>query len=87
MQLQHQPDICVYIGKRVGVHAQSRQFTSKSDGVTPGVNGVNWRDVGVNGVNWRDARREWRIDVTPGVVGVTLGVTLGARWWRSKLAT
>ena len=40
---RHQPDICVYIGKRVGVHAQSRQFTPftpKSDGVTPGVNGV-----------------------------------------------
>ena len=58
------------------------------------MNGVNWRDarrewrdVGVNGVNWRDARREWRIDVTPGVNGVTLGVTLGARWWRSKLTT
>ena len=38
-----------------------------------GVNGVNWRDAGVNGVNWRDARREWRINVTSGVVGVTLG--------------
>ena len=73
-------------------HASSRQFTPKSDGVTPGVNGVNWRDVGVNGVNWRDAgvngvnwrdeRCEWRIDVTSGVVGVTLGVKL--QYWRER---
>jgi len=40
----------VYIGKRVGVNASSRQFTPQSDGVTPR---REWRIFVTLGVKWR----------------------------------